>query len=109
MNKKELIARVRRYMGPGATGSAASAAVEAVLSSILAEVGHGSVHVPKLGTFEMRDTPARCGYSIAAGKTVTYPSTRALTFRPSTALQSVMNTHKSTDVTSRRRRDRNGK
>lgn len=96
-------------MGPGATGNAASAAVEAVLSSILAEVGHGSVHVPKLGTFEMRDTPARCGYSIAAGKTVTYPSTRALTFRPSTALQSVMNTHKSTDETSRCRRDRNGK
>ncbi len=83
-------------MGPGATGKAASAAVEAVLSSILAEVGHGSVHVPELGTFGMRDTPARCGYSISAGKIVTYPSTRSLTFRPSTALQSVLGTWRNT-------------
>ena len=30
MNKKQLIARVQRYMGPGATQSTASAAVEAV-------------------------------------------------------------------------------
>lgn len=108
MNKKELIARVRRYMGPGATGSAASAAVEAVLSSILAEMEHGSVYVPTLGTFGMRDTPARCGYSIAAGKIVTYPSSRTLTFRPSTALQSVLKTQKSTDKTPRLRQNGDG-
>jgi len=108
VNKKELIAHVRRYMGPGATGNAASAAVEAVFSSILAEVEHGSVHVPELGTFELRDTPARCGYSIAAGKIVTYPSSRALTFRPSTALQSVLGSQGHTDKTSQLRRNRNG-
>lgn len=89
MNKRELIARVRRYMGPGATGSAASAAVEAVLSSLLDEAEHGSVHVPELGTFEMRDIPAREGYNVAAGKIVLYPAARRLTFRPSSHLKNL--------------------
>lgn len=94
-------------MSPGATGKAASAAVEAVLSSILAEVGRGSVHVPELGTFGMRDTPARCGYSISAGKIVTYPATRSLIFRPSTALQSVLGTRRNSDENSQLRQNGN--
>lgn len=40
-------------MGPGATRNTASAAVEAVLSSILATAQESpKVHVPHLGTFE---------------------------------------------------------
>lgn len=81
-------------MGPGATGSAASAAVEAVLSSLLSEAKHGAVYMPELGTFEMRHSPARRGYSIAAGKMVTYPATRTLAFRPSTSLNGEQNSRR---------------
>ena len=52
MNKKQLIARVQRYMGPGATRSTASAAVEAVLASIQqgAQEPKG-VHITRVGSF----------------------------------------------------------
>ena len=55
MNKKQLIARVQRYMGPGATRSTASAAVEAVLASIT----HGAAQdnggrIMKFGTFRKK-------------------------------------------------------
>lgn len=53
MNKKELIARVQRYMGPGATRSTASAAVKAVLSSIqTAAANNPKLHIARFGTFE---------------------------------------------------------
>ena len=52
MNKKQLIARVQRYMGPGATRSTASAAVEAVLASISAEAkNENGVRIMRFGTF----------------------------------------------------------
>lgn len=57
MNKKQLIARVQRYMGPGATRNTASAAVEAVLTSIqLAAETDTKLHISHFGTF--RSTPA---------------------------------------------------
>ena len=56
MNKKQLIARVQRYMGPGATRSTASAAVEAVLASIQAAACEAQkVHIARFGTFETND------------------------------------------------------
>lgn len=53
MNKKQLIARVQRYMGPGANRDTASAAVEAVLESIQkAAASEPKVHITHFGTFE---------------------------------------------------------
>jgi len=52
VNKKQLIARVQRYMGPGATRSTASAAVEAVLASIInGSADAKGVHITRFGTF----------------------------------------------------------
>lgn len=52
MNKKQLIARVQRYMGPGATRSTASAAVEAVLTSISAAAkNENGIRLKRFGTF----------------------------------------------------------
>lgn len=54
MNKKQLIARVQRYMGPGATGSTASAAVEAVLTSIQKAANtNPKLHIAGFGTFRL--------------------------------------------------------
>lgn len=54
MNKKQLIARVQRYMGPGATISTASAAVEAVLSSIQKNAQTvPKLHIAGFGTFRL--------------------------------------------------------
>ncbi len=56
MNKRELTARVQRYMGAGASRDAARAAVNAVLGSILqAAAEEDKVHLPKLGIFEYRE------------------------------------------------------
>ncbi len=55
MNKKQLIARVQRYMGPGATRSTASAAVEAVLASIANEAKQDKgIRIKRFGTFEYK-------------------------------------------------------
>ena len=55
MNKKQLIARVQRYMGPGATRSTASAAVEAVLASIANGAAEDNgVRSMKFGTFRKK-------------------------------------------------------
>ena len=55
MNKKQLIARVQRYMGPGATRSTASAAVEAVLASIANGAAEDNgVRILKFGTFRKK-------------------------------------------------------
>ena len=55
MNKKQLIARVQRYMGPGATRSTASAAVEAVLASIARGAAEEKgVRIQKFGTFRKK-------------------------------------------------------
>ncbi|MBR5213633.1 MAG: HU family DNA-binding protein [Akkermansia sp.] len=55
MNKKQLIARVQRYMGPGATRSTASAAVEAVLASILNGADNEKgVRITRFGTFRKK-------------------------------------------------------
>lgn len=54
VNKKQLIARVQRYMGPGATGSTASAAVEAVLTSIQKAANtNPKLHIAGFGTFRI--------------------------------------------------------
>lgn len=82
MNKKQLIARVQRYMGPGATRNAASAAVDAVLSSILNAAQQEKLHIAHFGTFETVQRPARSGAHPITGATITIPAHSRLTFRP---------------------------
>ncbi len=55
MNKRELIARVQRYMGAGASRDAARAAVNAVLESILLSARTTRVPISKLGVFEYKE------------------------------------------------------
>ena len=69
MNKKQLITRVQRYMGPGATRKTASAAVEAVLSSIRKESREHVVHIAHFGVLN--------------GETIIIPQHKRLIFRPS--------------------------
>ena len=60
MNKKQLIARVQRYMGPGATHSTASAAVEAVLSSIIKGASDAKgVCITRFGVFRKKERASK--------------------------------------------------
>ena len=83
MNKKQLIARVQRYMGPGATQNTASAAVEAVLCAIRTLSARGRLHITRFGSFEQRLCPARRAYSIPRGEAVQLPPRMRLSFTPS--------------------------
>lgn len=85
MNKKELLARVQRYMGPGTTRSTAAAAVEAVLGSVLAltqEPGQ-RLQITHFGAFERVRRPARRAYHIPSGQFIELPPRTRLTFTPS--------------------------
>ena len=85
MNKKQLIARVQRYMGPGATRATASAAVEAVLASIQLATSEADdkLHLAHFGTFQRLLRPARQGYDINTGTLRSIPARQILTFTPS--------------------------
>ncbi len=73
-------------MGAGTTHNTASAAVEAVLASILTAVQDEKVHLPHLGTFQTINRPARTGFDINTGEHVTFPARAKLTFRPASSL-----------------------
>ncbi len=89
MNKRELIARVQRHMGAGASRSAARAAVNAVLESILHSAATDSkTHIARLGTFEYKQHSKRSGH----GLPTTPPNSRntrtqRLVFRPAKHLR----------------------
>ncbi len=92
MNKRELIARVQRHMGAGATRDAARAAVNAVLSSILQAAAESpKAHLPHLGTFEYRPHHQRSGKGLpglhANHTNAPNATTQRLTFRPALRLQ----------------------
>jgi len=56
VNKKQLITRVQRYMGPGATLATASAAVEAVLSCIITGATDSKgVCITRFGVFRKKE------------------------------------------------------
>ena len=87
MNKKELIAQVQRNMGPGATRSTASAAVEAVLASIRLAAQQEKLHIAHFGTFEQVHRPARQGFDINTRAMRDIPEKTELTFRASSRLE----------------------
>ena len=69
-------------MGPGATQSTASAAVEAVLASIqlaTRETGN-KLHIAHFGTFKRTRRPARKGYDINTGAMRDIPAKEELSF-----------------------------
>lgn len=70
-------------MGAGTTQATASAAVDAVLSSVLSAADEEKkVHITRFGTFEYADRPARRAYDINSGTMHEVPAARKLTFRP---------------------------
>lgn len=70
-------------MGAGTTQATASAAAEAVLSSILtAAAREEKVHITRFGTFEYQTRRARRSYDINAERISEVPETKKLTFRP---------------------------
>jgi len=69
-------------MGPGANRETASAAVEAVLSSILSAAKTEKVHVARFGTFEIQSRPAHRGFDINRSAPCTFPASARLCFRP---------------------------
>ena len=88
MNKKQLIARVQRYMGPGATRATASAAVEAVLASIRLATAEtdARLHIAHFGTFERVERASRQGYDINTGAMRHIPARSELTFKAARGL-----------------------
>ncbi|MCH5285091.1 MAG: HU family DNA-binding protein [Akkermansiaceae bacterium] len=84
MNKKELLARVQRYMGPGTTHSTASAAVEAVLGSILdlTQAEGQRLRITRFGAFERVRRPARQAFCIPAGQPREVAAHSRLIFTP---------------------------
>ena len=75
-------------MGPGATRATASAAVEAVLSSIQLATAESDarLHIAHFGTFERKQRAARQGYDINTGSMRDIPARSELTFRASKGL-----------------------
>ena len=74
-------------MGPGATRSTASAAVEAVLASIrLATELEAKLHIAHFGTFTRTTRAARQGYDINTGTMRDIPARSELTFTPAKGL-----------------------
>lgn len=86
MNKRQLIARVQQYMGPGTGRETATAAVDAVLGSILQACQKSPTHLMGFGTFAIRQSPARLGYDMNSGTTQIWPESRRLTFHPAEGL-----------------------
>ncbi len=88
MNKRELIARVQRHMGVGATREAARAAVSAVLESILQSAAEApKVHIAHLGTFEYRNHRERSGKGLPSATPKSPRNVRRLTFMPARRLK----------------------
>ena len=70
-------------MGPGTTRSTASAAVEAVLGSILSLTEQGErLHITRFGSFQRVRRPARRAFHIPSGEVQEVPEHERLTFTP---------------------------
>ena len=74
-------------MGPGATRSTASAAVEAVLASIRLAAEQEKLHIAHFGTFDQVHRPARQGFDINTRAMRDIPEKTELTFRASSRLE----------------------
>ena len=90
MNKAELIDAVAD--ATGANRSAASDAVDAVLSSIQKSLVSGDkVTLPGFGTFEVRSRAARTGRNPQTGETIQVQASKAPAFKAGAALKNAVN------------------
>lgn len=90
MNKAELIDAVAS--ATGANRSAASDAVDAVLSSIQKSLVSGDkVTLPGFGTFEVRSRAARTGRNPQTGETIQVQASKAPAFKAGAALKNAVN------------------
>ncbi len=87
MNKRELIARVQRYMGVGSTRETATAAVNAVLSSIAAASHEEKLQLKNFGSFYLKEKPARKGHHPLTGDPLSIPACRELAFHSALKLE----------------------
>ncbi len=62
MNKKQLIARIQAHMGVGCTRETATAALEAVLGSIVRLSHEDTVQIQRFGRFSQKTRQARMGH-----------------------------------------------
>jgi DNA-binding protein HU-beta len=90
MNKAELIDAVASETG--AQRSAASDAVDAVLSSIQKSLVNGEkVTLPGFGTFEVRSRAARAGRNPQTGETIQVQASKAPAFKAGAGLKNAVN------------------
>ncbi|HJQ95060.1 MAG TPA: HU family DNA-binding protein [Acidimicrobiia bacterium] len=90
MNKAELIDAVASETG--ANRSAASDAVDAVLSSIQKSLVNGDkVTLPGFGTFEVRSRAARQGRNPQTGETIQVQASKAPAFKAGAGLKNAVN------------------
>ena len=90
MNKAELIDAVAD--ATGANRSAASDAVDAVLSSIQKSLVSGDkVTLPGFGTFEVRSRAARTGRNPQTGEAIQVQASKAPAFKAGAALKNAVN------------------
>lgn len=90
MNKAELIDAVASETG--ANRSAASDAVDAVLSSIQKSLVNGEkVTLPGFGTFEVRSRAARTGRNPQTGETIQVQASKAPAFKAGAGLKNAVN------------------
>ncbi len=62
MNKRQLIARIQAHMGVGCTRETATAALEAVLESIVRLSHDEVVQIQRFGRFSQKERQARMGH-----------------------------------------------
>jgi DNA-binding protein HU-beta len=87
MNKAELVDAVQAALG-GATKKEADAALDAVLSSIVAGVKKDKkVQIIGFGTFEVKERAARMGRNPKTGEAMKIEKSTSVGFKPSSALK----------------------
>ena len=90
MNKKELMdAIAAKTDSSGATADRAVNALIEIISETLKK--GGSLTLPGLGTFEVRDRAARTGHNPKTGEELKIAASRVTAFQPGTALKAAVN------------------
>jgi len=89
MKKAELIDTIATSLG--GSKSEASAALDAVLESIVSGVkADGQVQIMGFGTFKISDRAARTGRNPRTGEAIQIKASRSVRFSPAAALKSTL-------------------
>ena len=86
MTKSELIEKVAA--ATGTTKNAAATALDAVLANVAAAIKtEGRMQVPGIGTFTVKQRPARAGRNPQTGKAIKIAARKAVTFKAAPGLK----------------------